>query len=146
MKCEKCNEREANFFYTSNINGKITNMHLCSECAAEEGLLNNDELFGGFFKDPFEMRDPFGMFEDFWNGNFFAPFGRTLLATPTLERPEVERLEETEEDKIPADAGAEFKAKRELKALKAQLKKAVAAEDFEKAIKLRDEIRSREQK
>ena len=139
MKCEKCNEREANFFYTSNINGNVTKRCLCSQCAAEEGLAS-DNMLGDFFR-PFEMRSPFGMLGSFWNDDFFAPFSR--LAAPTMERV---RIAEPQEDKnIPDDAGAAFKAKRELVQLKQELKKAVKDENFEKAIELRDKIRSMEQ-
>ena len=56
MKCEHCNEREATTFIKQNINGEKTEMHLCSECAAEMGLLDEfnpenffvDTFFGNF--------------------------------------------------------------------------------------------------
>ena len=54
--------------------------------------------------------------------------------------------EAQEEKNIPDDAGATFKAKRELVQLKQELQNAVKAEDYEKAIELRDKIRSMEQK
>ncbi len=158
MKCEKCNEKEANFFYTATINGQTTQRRLCSDCAREEGL---DKAFGSFghrdmFDDFFE--EPFGMLESF----FREPFGRRSLfggLMPTLTLPRVlfapaETAEpktgsapaQTEaEAKIPVDAGEEVKTGRELKALKHQLHEAVKAEDFEKAIELRDKIRKLEQ-
>ncbi|MCL2227511.1 MAG: UvrB/UvrC motif-containing protein [Oscillospiraceae bacterium] len=37
MKCQKCGKGEVNFHYTSNINGCVTEAHLCSECAADSG-------------------------------------------------------------------------------------------------------------
>lgn len=40
MKCQHCNEREATTYIKKNINGKKTEMHLCSECAAELGVMN----------------------------------------------------------------------------------------------------------
>ena len=140
MKCEKCNEREANFFCTSNINGSVSRHALCSQCAAEAGL-TGDNLFEDFFRSPFDMRSPFGLLDSFWNDGFFAPFGRLA----TAERRAVPAAEPLEDKDIPADAGAAFKTKRELVALRQQLKKAVAAEDYEKAIELRDKIRSMEQ-
>ena len=56
MKCEHCNKREATTFIKQNINGEKTEMHLCSECAAEMGLLDEfnpenffaDTFFGNF--------------------------------------------------------------------------------------------------
>ena len=157
MKCEKCNEREANFFYTATINGQTTQRRLCSECAAEEGLdkafgsFGSESLFGSFFNEPF------GLLESF----FDEPFGRRSLfggmmpAMRTLPRslfapaqqtePEHGPAQEESETKIPVDAGEEIKNGRELKALKHQLREAVKAEDFEKAIELRDKIRKLEQ-
>ena len=56
MKCQHCNEREATTYIKKNINGKKTEMHLCSECAAELGVMNEfspesffaDTFFGNF--------------------------------------------------------------------------------------------------
>ncbi len=154
MKCEKCNEKEANFFYTVTINGQTTQRHLCSECAAEEGL---DKAFGSFGRESFFgdfFDEPFGMLDSF--------FGRRSLfggLMPTLTLPRVlfapaETAAQTHESgpaqteaeaKIPVDAGEEVKTGRELRALKHQLHEAVKAEDFEKAIELRDKIRKLEQ-
>ena len=92
MKCEKCNEREANFFYTATINGDTTQRHLCSECAAEEGLdkvfrqqrddvfsdfFGRRSLFDSFFADPFSLMDGF-----FPRRSLFG----SLLPTMTLPR------------------------------------------------------------
>ena len=49
--------------------------------------------------------------------------------------------EEKPESNIPDDAGEEIRARREREALKAQLHDAVQAEDYEKAIILRDKLR-----
>ena len=37
MKCERCGRNEATFYYQSNINGRVTQVHLCPDCAAELG-------------------------------------------------------------------------------------------------------------
>ncbi len=39
MKCEKCGEREATFFYQKQTNGHSASGSLCQSCAAEAGLL-----------------------------------------------------------------------------------------------------------
>lgn len=39
MLCEKCGKREANVYIKNVINGETTEMHLCGECANEQGLL-----------------------------------------------------------------------------------------------------------
>ena len=160
MKCEKCNEKEASFYYSSNINGEKTERHLCADCAREEGF--------GSFMDERPMR----MFDDMFSGfggffdDFFAPrrslfsafdgFGSPLRAmmAPVLPRinivigePQTEKehapLSEAEQ-KIPDDAGEEVKARREIAALKQQLHEAVEAENFEKAIELRDKLKELE--
>lgn len=165
MKCEKCNEREANFFYTATINGDTTQRHLCSECAAEEGLdkvfrqqrddvfsdfFGRRSLFDSFFADPFSLMDGF-----FPRRSLFG----SLLPTMTLPRlrvappeqakaeaaaPAEQAAQEETEKAIPQDAGEEIRMLRELNALKHQLREAVYTEDFEKAIELRDKIRELE--
>ncbi|MGI6029653.1 MAG: UvrB/UvrC motif-containing protein [Candidatus Heteroscillospira sp.] len=135
MKCEKCNEREANFFYTSNINGNVTKRSLCSQCAAEEGLADRGgDMFRDFFRSPFEMLN------SFWDDGFFAP--ASMLGT--LTRPVIGDASPVNTGNIPADAGEDMKKKRRLVQLKAQLRNAVESENFEKAIELRDEIRKME--
>ena len=153
MKCEKCNNREATFFYSADINGEKTERHLCAECAREEG-------YGGALD--FDLH-PAGMFEsvfgDFF-GDFFAPqrallsafdgfgdpFGRMMVPRLTIPRMNIvvgepAAVGEESETKIPADAGEEVRRRRELDALRQQLDEAVKAEDFEKAITLRDQIK-----
>ena len=160
MKCEKCNKNEANFYYRATINGKTEEKHLCADCAREEGLdkafdWHPEELLGDFFGDG----DSF--FGDFFGGSLLPGFARTMLAPMltmprfALGRPEqAEQGQEQEtaapearqagtaETKTEPDAG--LNARRELNALRHQLKEAVRAEDFEKAIGLRDRIRELE--
>ena len=152
MKCEKCHEKEANFYYSAYINGEKSQRHLCEHCAREEGY--------GRVMD-YRPRDMFADLEGFF-ADFFAPqpsllssfgsFGHPLRAmmSPLLSRPLSEASEaecvpgEGSEHKIPAQAGEEIRRRRELAALKEQLAQAVASENFEQAITLRDEIRRRE--
>jgi len=149
MKCEKCNEREASFFYTATINGKTTQKHLCSRCAAEEGFdkafdFGHEDFFDDFFTEPFGLPVSF-----FPRRSFFGSMMPAM--TMTLPRfffapAETEQAPATEESgsSIPKDAGEEIRKRRELSALKHQLKEAVRTEDFEKAIELRDKIREME--
>ena len=155
MKCEKCNNREVTFFYSADINGEKTELHLCADCAREEG-------YGGALD--FDLH-PAGMFESFFDdffGDFFAPqramlsafdgfgspFGRMMAPRLTIPRVNIvvgdanpAAVGEESETKIPADAGEEVRRRRELDALRQQLDEAVKAEDFEKAITLRDQIK-----
>ncbi len=147
MKCQNC-EKEANFHYKSVVNGETTEYHLCADCAREQGL---DEVFSFNAEPMFAslMNAPFGSLMS----NFFSmPFGR--LAAPSmvmplfrLAAPETDTSTETEAEKtdnIPKDAGDAIRAKRELISLKHQLHCAVRAEDYEKAIELRDKIKEME--
>ena len=156
MKCEKC-ENEAVFHCQSNINGEKSEYHLCSDCAKAQGFgemlqFRPNSMFDSFFREPFGglmgnlFREPFGALSDGF-------FGKRAFA-PTLETPNVNVSVGTSEKatdcacgcthNIPEDAGAEFRAKRELHALKHQLKAAIHAEEFEKAAELRDKIRELE--
>ena len=156
MKCEKC-ENEAVLHYQSNINGEKAEYHLCADCAKAEGLgemlqFRPNSMFDNFFREPFGslmgsfFREPFASLSDGF-------FGRGLFA-PTLTAPSVnisvgepQKATETDQrktDNIPEDAGEEFRAKRELHALKHQLHAAIHAEEFEKAAQLRDKIRQLE--
>lgn len=56
MKCQHCNHNEATTHIKKNINGNVTEMHLCSDCARELGVMEefspesffNDTFFGNF--------------------------------------------------------------------------------------------------
>ena len=37
MKCEHCGKNEATFFYKSSVNGHVTQVHLCQDCAQAMG-------------------------------------------------------------------------------------------------------------
>ena len=158
MKCGKCNEKEAVFHLSSDINGEKSELHLCAECAAAEGYgdyfkTRSMRLLDNFFRDPFE--DMFSGF--FGSDSLFGSFERSLFApmltlprvglrarrAPAAEKTEEKKAEKTEE-KIPEAAERELVARRELAALKHSLQEAVQAEDFEKAIELRDKIRTME--
>ena len=67
MKCENCGKNEVTFVYQSNVNGKVTEKHLCSECAEKLGytqkiaahsqrMMQNffgNSIFGNSFFDDF---------------------------------------------------------------------------------------------
>ena len=142
MKCTNCGKNTATCHYRSDINGKVTEQHLCSECA--EKLYGKEDLFSGFDS----------MFDD-----FFTPFegffgrGRSLfsgldrLMTPTLLMPRItliqqgaENKAETEESTAEEKADPELARRREINALREQMKSAAEAEDYEKAAELRDKL------
>jgi len=67
MLCDKCKKNEACYHSTIIINGHSESTNLCSECAKEEKVLDNNV---NFFKDFFnEFNDVFNAELD----NFFCP-------------------------------------------------------------------------
>lgn len=145
MKCEKCNEREATFFYSSNYNGKKSERRLCSECAQAEGfggMLRPGAMFDSAFDSIFE--DFFAPVRSFLPAfDMFGGMGRSIMA-PSLPRLRIV-LEEPEAPvraKPAPEVDEAAKSQREREALKAQLEEAVKAEDYEKAIELRDKLRA----
>ena len=142
MKCENCGRHEANYHYTSNINGKVTEHNLCSECAAKLGY--EIDLFS----------DVDNMFEDMLGGFFgrsrrsrglLSPFSGMDFGMPTMLMPRVDiMLENNEGEENVSAADPELKRARELNVLRAQMKTASDNEDFEKAAQIRDQIRKLE--
>ena len=61
MKCQHCNQNEATTHIKKNINGVREEMHLCSECAKELGVM-----------DEFKMPTMSEMFGDSFLGNFLG--------------------------------------------------------------------------
>lgn len=146
MRCDRCGKNEATFYYKSNINGKVTQIHLCPQCAEELGYTDSFRsagMTGGLFGDFFSR--PFGMLEPFFNG-----FGSRMLT----EFPEpVDVLGQAREsvpapeersDLLPKDEQDALTKQRKRNALQTQLNLAVEAERFEEAAKLRDELRALE--
>ncbi len=151
MKCEKCNEKEATFFYSSNINGEKSRRHLCADCAREEGFggaldyrpaMSFNSFFDDVFSDFFSPLPSFGSFGSAMHRIMAPSIPRLHLVIGTPET-KTAAASKAEQD-IPADAGEDVKRRRELEALKAQLESAVKDENFEKAIELRDKIRELE--
>lgn len=150
MKCEKCGKNDVNFYFSSNINGNVTEKHLCSECAREMNLggghfggellgFDPRTLFGGFFGQP--ARQPqYGAFPGF--GFMFPAMLMPSQGAVTPEAPQTAPAQEPAKE-IKADEGV--RKQRELNMLREQMRKAAEAEDFEKAAELRDSIKKLEQ-
>lgn len=156
MKCEKCGKNEATFHYQSIINGEREEYHLCQDCAKEEGFAdmmdfrqNAMAMCDNFLRQPMGRvlqsfwNEPFGMLTD---GMFGGGFWPTLAAPQTEAKTETESVTDEPAKDIPNDAGEVFRRKRELYALKHQMREAVRKEEFEKAAELRDKIHELENK
>lgn len=153
MKCENCGKNEVTFVYQSNINGKVEEKHLCSECAEKLGytqrvnahsqrmmqnFFGRNSLFGSGFFDDFFSPIPSLMgrvFEDPFD-DFFADMP-ALSAAPARQQ---EQTETKKEDLVGQEEQSRFSYLRQLNALKMEMKKAVHQENFERAAELRDQI------
>ncbi len=157
MLCQKCQKNTAHVNIVKNINGNITQLHLCNECAAGEKLhfpsFQTDELFSAFFKGmtarpetetlrcpgcgltyqelknsgKFGCSDCFHTFSGYLDSMFKSIHGNAVHT-----------------GKIPKKAATSLHQKREIEELKQKLRKAIESEQFEVAAQLRDQIRQME--
>ena len=173
MKCESCKQQEATFYYEENRNGHSRSVHLCADCAAKlqgggklfgesgEGFsfptfpsLHNDFLDGLFglsaaSKEKEITQKTCSGCGAAWGdllsaGKAFCPQCYTTFKKelhPTLRSL---HGNVTHTGRAPADRRAKQERRDRLTLLKTQLSEAIAAEKFEDAAKLRDEIRALE--
>ena len=155
MKCENCGKNEVTFVYQSNINGKVTEKHLCSECAEKLGYTQkiaahsqrmmqsffDNSFFGGGFLDDFFSPVPSLMGRMLENpfDDFFADMPALGAAPEQKQEPQ-----RKQDDLVGREEQSRFAYLRQLNALKMEMKKAVHQENFERAAELRDEIRKLE--
>ncbi len=136
MKCGKCGQNEANYYYRETVNGVTHEVRLCEDCAKEEGLQSRFERGFGF-GDSF-FRDFFAPFDSF----FGLPSQRMAALKQQSAQKTVEQGEPKEQTQsCDCRCNAELKQRRERNMLEQQLKDAVAREDYETAITLRDKLR-----
>ena len=154
MKCENCGKNEVTFVYQSNVNGQITEKHLCAECAERLGYTQrlaaqSQRMMRGLFGG--------GLFEDFFTpvpsllGRMSRmledPFDDFFADMPALGAP-VEQRQEAQKSPDTLLEGAEqnqLAKTRQLNALRMEMQKAVGEENFERAAELRDQIHALEQ-
>ena len=156
MKCENCGKNEVTFVYQSNINGQVTEKHLCSECAEKLGytqkiaahsqrMMQNffgNSIFGNSFFDDFFSPVPSlmgRMLEDPFD-DFFTDMP-ALSAAPAQQE---QANQKQADDLVGKEEQSRFAYMRQLNALKMEMKKAVHQENFERAAELRDQIHALE--
>ena len=146
MRCDRCGKNEATFYYKSNINGKVTQVHLCPQCAEELGYTDSFRsagMTGGLFGDFFSR--PFGMLEPFFSGLGFRMLTEFPEPVDVLgQARESTPAQEDTGDLLPRDEQDALTRQRKRNALQTQLNLAVQEERFEEAAKLRDELKALE--
>ena len=151
MKCENCGKNEVTFVYQSNVNGQITEKHLCAECAERLGYTQrlaaqSQRMMRGLFGG--------GLFDDFFtpvpsllsrmNRMLEDPFDDFFADMPALGAPAEAKQEapKAQEALLEQEEQNEISRKRQLNALRMEMQKAVQEENFERAAELRDQIHS----
>ena len=162
MFCDICGKFEATVHLTEIVNDQVTKLHLCEECAREKGA-EMEEHFGlsdllaglsdvgatlepeiaetvkcpncGFTYQNFRKVGRLGC------GTCYEAFKKHL--TPLLKRI---HGSDRHVGKMPLTVGKTVKDTRDLQELKINMEKAIQAEEFEEAARLRDQIRALEKK
>ncbi|GMA50497.1 protein-arginine kinase activator protein [Alicyclobacillus contaminans] len=166
MLCQRCHERQATVHLKKVVSGEETEYHLCEVCAMEQGdwiakamkafdfnhllsgLLNTDSSPGIPSQVQAPLRcDVCGMtYQQFTDvGRFGCPHCYKSFA-PRLNAL-LRRIQSstTHTGKVPNRAGEAVQRRRRLEQLRKQLNQAIAAERYEEAAHLRDQIRQLEQ-
>ncbi|SEQ84889.1 UvrB/UvrC motif-containing protein [Piscibacillus halophilus] len=165
MECQRCQQNEATVHYTQVVNGEKTEIHLCEQCAEQEGYMNfsNEnmsihQLLTSMF--PFDQNvnqaqsiqtqqhnlqcdrcgttyQQFRKRGKFGCSNCYRAFESNL--NPLFRR--VHSGNTKHVGKIPRRIGGNLHKQRELEQLQAKLQQLVYDEAFEEAAQVRDEIR-----
>lgn len=167
MYCQKCKKCEATTHIKENINGNMTEMYLCSECAAEFGVMETFNPMSGV-----------SMFENDFLGNFLGAGIAAMNSLVGVERCDhcassfgdivstgnigcahcYSKFDDKLEPSIrkihgkthhmgktisyTEEADEKESKKNEVEMLKEQLKQAIKEQRFEDAAVLRDQIKS----
>ena len=151
MKCEHCGKNEVSFVYRSNINGEVTEKHLCGECAKELGYAQQfaqqhrhlmQDFFGRSLLDDFFTPMPSLMSR--MNRMLEDPFDDFFAEMPALRAAPAKAEPQKQEELVNAEEQSRFAKMREKNALRMEMKRAVREENFERAAELRDQLRAME--
>jgi protein arginine kinase activator len=164
--CQACHERDAVVRLTQIVGDEVTTVHLCSKCAAERGIESDAEISQtplGAFLAAMGKNGP-GIAASAGSGEACSECGATLedfrtsgrlgcaRCWVTFERPLRDLLRrvhgatrhhgETYDAVDNLVATAPEQRERARVELREQLRLAVAAEEFERAAELRDQLRN----
>lgn len=163
MICQKCGKKNATTHIRRNVNGVVTEVHLCAACAQQEHLT---PLFTGLMPD----------FTDFW-GSLFGDTSLPAASDATrcegcgrsfadiVESgkvgcakcyrtfcdqllPSIQRIHgrTTHTGRTTPVTEEQNRRRAEIDGLKAELQRQVAAQNYEECARLRDQIKQLEEK
>jgi protein arginine kinase activator len=164
MLCQNCGKNHAAFHYKTSVNGVVSELHLCAECASK---INNGGPVNFNIIDPNSGSYLSSVMSDFMGSTEQTQAGRCPLCGSTARdisrtgKAGCAKCYDTFSDmllhmikrihgntkhngKYPASAGIELQQKRKTEKLKQELSRAVEAQDYEHAAELRDRIRELE--
>lgn len=165
MLCDICKKNEATVHITKIVNGIKKDLNLCEKCAIENGELSFAPQID--FVSPFSFQNILSGIMNYMNsannttesfditckncGTSYREFKKTgfvgcsecykefsNILQPVIKRVQA-NLEHT--GKVPKRAGKKIIDRRKLVKLKQDLQKSIALEEYEKAAKIRDEIK-----
>lgn len=167
MHCEECGKRPATLHLTKIVNGEKTEMHLCEYCAQEKGdffshaansfsfhnLLSglmsfdsNSSLATGEVQSSLHCKTCGMTYNQFIKSGRFGCSDCYHHFNSRLD-PLFRRIHgnTAHSGKVPVRTGGHIKQKRQLEQLRQDLQRCITAEEFERAAKIRDQIRELEQ-
>lgn len=153
MLCDNCKKRQATVRYEESINGEKNKVNLCTLCSQKLGILNNsfmDNMLFSFFDEPLgigyeklkeEKCSKCGYtFSDYVNTGLLGCDQCYNTFEHKLE-PVLHKLHgKSKHVKLNSNTNAE-KPKNKLEELQIELQKSIEKEEYEKAAKIRDEIK-----
>jgi protein arginine kinase activator len=164
MQCQICSKRTATIHLTEITAGQRTELHICEQCASEQGIAthsqmsinellshllavqpSDEEMFGpaereqvcptcGFTLDRLRKEGTLGCPHD------YEVFEQALL--PLIERAHGGKSSHC--GKVPTKLPTDTRKFVKLSQLRKQLEEAVREEDYERAAKLRDQMKQME--
>jgi protein arginine kinase activator len=158
-ECDKCG-KPATVHLTEIADGNKVEKHLCEDCAASEGItikssLPISQLLEDFILQSAGREDTSDLRCDVCGLSFAEFRQRGSLGCPNDYDAFAEALDpllrQAQEGagqhigKVPRRAGADQAKQNAILRLRAELKKAVAAEDYERAAEMRDRLKEMEQ-
>ncbi|MCD7722752.1 MAG: UvrB/UvrC motif-containing protein [Clostridiales bacterium] len=173
MKCQNCNQNEANAYIRKNINGEVTEMHLCSECAEKLGVMHEfsvenifgDTFFGNLLSAGLDSMNILSSVDrcEYCGSTFndivknglvgcahcYDKFSDKLEDSTSKIHGKTSHIGKTISYTEESDKGEESSqpnAKAELSKLKKELKSAVSEQRFEDAAVIRDKIKELSEK